>query len=163
MAEPRQDVPLLGQLGQMTLLEFAIQTAVLAHAGQIDEDGLPHVIHCMSVSSAVQIEFEKSPIPGYTLEELLIAAILHDSVEDSDGKVTLDQIRELWGGKICDIVDALTRREGEFYRDFIYRVQENPGACLIKIADLLHNMGRTHKISPKKAKWREKLEYKYAI
>ena len=103
----------------------------------------------------------------YTLDELLIAAILHDTVEDTF--VTLELIREMFGDKVATIVDCVTRRglgkgeTKETYRDFLYRCKADPGARLIKIKDLHHNSSRTHKIAASKSKWRAKLEYKYSV
>lgn len=133
---------------------------------------MPHIVHSMEVMTAVRKMYEALIYPvDFTLEEIMIAAILHDVAEDSveNGMhpVTLDDIRKTYGDKIGDIVDSVTRRqlpEGkETYRDFIYRAKANPAGRLLKLADLTHNMSRTHKISDKKAKWRKKLEYKYLI
>ena len=56
-------------------------------------------------------------------EQLLVAAVLHDVVEDTD--FSLDQVRKEFGDVVADIGDSVTRRESdgikEFYRDFIYR------------------------------------------
>lgn len=157
----------------MTLIEKAIELAVHAHDGQMDEDGMPHIVHCMEVMLKVKDELDpaasfasKAARKLYTVDELLCAAILHDTVEDSP--TPLKAIEVSFGPKIAHIVDCLTRRgldqkEKETYRDFIYRCKADPGAALIKWADLLHNQGRTYKIPEKKAKWRDKLQYKYGI
>jgi (p)ppGpp synthase/HD superfamily hydrolase len=158
----------------MTLLERAIEIAVHAHAGQMDEDGLPHIIHSLEVMFAVKRRFSGdrclAPIlKKYTEEELLIAAVLHDTVEDSKGAITLDYIKSVFGENVAEIVDSVTRRglgEGEtkeFYRDFIYRARLNEGGAIIKLSDLHHNFGRLNKIAASKKKWREKLEFKYGI
>lgn len=154
----------------MTNLEQAIQLAVKAHTGQVDEDGMPHIVHCFTVMANVQKEANHTAIEGISIGELLIAAILHDVVEDTS--VTLADIRAMFGvhpegGKtigevVAEIVDGVSRRKDETYKDFIYRAKKHPGARLLKIADLLANMGRLDKISPKKASWRNKLEFKYA-
>jgi len=155
----------------MSLLEKAIQLAVKAHAGQMDEDGYPHIVHCFEVFHQVQVMFKERearvtpPIEKYTQDEILLAAILHDTVEDTF--VTLDMIEQEFGKNVRDIVDSVTRRgtkEGEtkeFYRDFIYRAKSNEGGLVVKIADLIHNFGRSNKI--KKASWRNKLQFKYGI
>lgn len=158
----------------MTLLEQAIELAVKAHDGQIDEDGMPHIVHCMEVMLAVKKELDEhqydigtAALAQYTLEELLIAAILHDTVEDS--ATSLKWIEVTFGEKVAHIVECVTRRglgkgeTKETYRDFLYRCKADPGARLIKSKDLSHNMSRTHKIAASKAKWRAKLEYKYRI
>src|SRR5271163_348208 len=163
----------------MTLLEKAIELAVRSHDSddpkQIDEDGLPHIVHCIEVMIAVREELDHTPhyhvakaaLAEYTVEELLIAAILHDTVEDTP--ISLKHIEMVFGANVAHIVDCLTRRglgkgeTKEFYRDFIYRCDADPGASLIKFCDLLHNMSRTHKIAASKAKWRAKLEFKYHV
>ncbi len=140
----------------------------------MDEDGMPHIVHCIEVMIAVKHELEEhqydigqAALQTYTHEELLISAILHDTVEDTF--VTLELIRETFGDKVGHIVDCVTRRglgkgeTKETYRDFILRCKADPGARFIKIKDLDHNRSRTHKIAASKAKWRAKLEYKYQV
>lgn len=158
----------------------ALALAVEAHKNQkLDEDGMPHFVHCMEVTLKVKKWCEEHSrserifhpaaraLEFYTLEELLIAAILHDAVEDSEGLVTLSVILEQFGEKVHRLVDGVTRRglgEGEVketYRDFIYRAKTDPGVALIKSADLEHNRGRAFHI--KQARWREKLTFKYGV
>ena len=153
----------------MNLLEQAIQFAVRAHEGQIDAgDNQPHIIHCFEVFRRVREMLDEAESKGtlptkYTRQEIEIAAILHDTVEDTPA--TLDQIEELFGKNVRTIVDSVTRRgvdkNKESYRDFIYRAQADEGGIIVKIADLSHNMSRNHKI--KSASWRMKLDYKYSI
>jgi (p)ppGpp synthase/HD superfamily hydrolase len=154
----------------MTLLEQAIELATRAHAGQIDEDGLPHIIHCLEVMSKSKELYGWFPGLPFSLEELMIAAVLHDTVEDSPNVVTLAYISMTFGKNVADMVDSVTRRgldqeekEKESYRDFIYRAKAHAGGKIIKIADLNHNLGRTKFISEKKAAWRKKLECKYDV
>ena len=154
----------------MNPIEAAIALAVRAHTGQMDEDGFPHIVHCMEVFHRVQVVFEEHEFRGYpatkyTQEEILIASILHDTVEDTP--VTLDQIEQEFGKNVREIVDSVSRRvdsvdgSKEFYRDFIYRCKANAGGLIVKYADLTHNYSRSVKI--KKASWRDKLQYKYGI
>jgi (p)ppGpp synthase/HD superfamily hydrolase len=164
----------------MDKLTEAIALAVAAHEKQkLDEDGMPHVVHCMEVMLKVKKWCEEhttsvrifdpaaAALKKYTLEELLIGAILHDTVEDSEGMVTLKLIEDKFGMKVRWLVDGLTRRglgageTKETYRDFIYRAKKDPGTALIKSADLEHNRGRAFRI--KSASWRMKLEFKYGV
>jgi len=172
----------------MSRLEHAILTAVLAHQGQIDEDGQPHIVHSLEVMFAVKREFDRGPyaagirgteplhLPkGVTLEDMLVAAVLHDVPEDTS--LTLEDIRRDFGKTVAEIVDGVTRRHGdhrckiancqehgkETYRDFIYRSAETPASKILKVADLGVNRRRTSTIPESKAKWRAKLEYKYDI
>ena len=73
-------------------------------------------------------------------EEVQIAAILHDVVEDSD--IGLPNIQELFGEKVSALVDCLTRRFDEQYFIYIARIKENPVATLIKLLDLKDNIRR---------------------
>jgi (p)ppGpp synthase/HD superfamily hydrolase len=163
----------------MTRLQEAIAVAVAAHQNQkLDEDGMPHIVHCMEVMLKVKKwceEHQRSErifypaaraLEKYTLEELLIAAILHDAIEDSEGLVTLKMVEDKFGTKVRWLVDGVTRRglgigeTKETYKDFIYRAKKDPGVLLIKSADLEHNRGRAFHI--KQAKWRDKLMFKYS-
>ena len=100
-----------------------------------------------------------------TRSELLIAGVLHDVVEDTP--YTLERIRETFGQCVHDIVDGVTRREWldgkETYRDFVYRAKLHPGARLVKVCDLLNNIGRLPGIKVASPRWHDKLDYKYHI
>jgi (p)ppGpp synthase/HD superfamily hydrolase len=154
----------------MNPIEQAVELASRSHMGQMDEDGLPHIIHCFEVFHRAQAVLEEHKLRGYapakyTDEEILVASMLHDTVEDSP--VTLDQIEQEFGKNVREIVDSVTRRvdsidgSKEFYRDFIYRAKANEGGLIVKYADLTHNLSRSVKI--KKASWRNKLQFKYSI
>jgi (p)ppGpp synthase/HD superfamily hydrolase len=154
-----------------TFLEQAILTATQAHDGQLDSDGTPHIMHSLGVMFAVLKEIEGMTDHQIEREyratrtELLIAAVLHDVVEDTPW--TLDRIRLAFGQCVADIVDGVTRREvdgeKETYRDFIYRSKQHPGARLVKVCDLLNNIGRLPKLKVANPRWHDKLDYKYHI
>jgi (p)ppGpp synthase/HD superfamily hydrolase len=130
----------------MVKLQEAIKLAVSAHDGQVDKAGMPYILHPMRVMLAVAKEAKTHPLAGYTLGELMIAAMLHDVVEDT--QVTLKQIENTFGGVVALIVDALSHRSGEVYRAFILRAKENPAARLIKVADVLDNLSRIDSLPP---------------
>jgi len=117
-------------------LERAISIAADAHSRQVDFNGKPIILHALRVMLAVP-------------EQLQIAAVLHDVVED-----TIIDPRDLEalgiGYPDLEIVDALTRRKDETYFDYIRRLQLNPDAVRIKIADIKDNMRpeRAHPRSP---------------
>lgn len=110
------------------LLELAIFSAATYHKGQIDKGGKPYVLHPLQVMLRLQDESA----------EIMAAAVLHDVVEDT--VASLDEIKILFGMEVGRLVDALTRREGENYFDYIKRVKLDPGAVKIKLADLEENM-----------------------
>ena len=75
-----------------------------------------------------------------------IVGILHDVVEDSDW--TLEDLqREGFSEEIVEAIDAISRREGEIYTEFIKRISKNKLATTVKLADLIHNLSRTGKPS----------------
>ncbi len=117
----------------------AIQFATLRHLGQKDKAGKPYIAHCFRVALGV---WEYG-------EEHFIAAILHDTVEDTP--TTLDEIEKLFGTTIRDAVDSVTRREQpkkEPYDDFVLRSKANPIGRIVKISDVYDNMSPERRIEP---------------
>ena len=76
------------------VLDRAICFAVEAHAGQLRKDGMPFILHPL----------EDAAIVGTmtTDREVLAAAVLHDTVEDTD--VTPEQIRGHFGARVYSLV-----------------------------------------------------------
>ena len=108
----------------MSRLERAIAIALEAHAGQTGRSGEPYVLHPLRVMLRLHPEDDR------------IAGVLHDVVERSR-KWTLKRLAAAgFSKKIVDAVDALSRREGETYDDYIRRAAANRVACRVKIADL---------------------------
>ncbi|NLA90511.1 MAG: HD domain-containing protein, partial [Synergistaceae bacterium] len=96
----------------MATLERAIEIATKAHEGQTDRGGAPYIRHCLRVMERM------------ATEEMKIAAVLHDVVEDTP--VPLEDLRrEGFSEAVVKAVDALTRREGEDYPIFIMRTACN--------------------------------------
>ena len=115
----------------MNTIDIALRIATSAHAGQLDRDGSPVVLHPLAVG-----------LMGHTDEEK-IAGFLHDVVEDTD--YTFDDL--LQQGIPTGIVNALrllTRDEGISYDDYLQRIidSENPIALQVKYNDLQHNYAR---------------------
>lgn len=112
----------------MITLEDAIMHAARIHKGQVDKGGQPYILHPLWVMSRMTTDTGRQ------------IAVMHDAVEDTGA--TIDMMRSLWGfsGEVCDAVDALTRRKGESYDDYIERVCANPLAAHVKRWDLIHNM-----------------------
>lgn len=112
---------------------FVSNFAAAAHEGQVRKfDGRPYIEHPRAVEQIVAAN-------GGT-ENQRIAALLHDVVEDTE--VTLEEIRRRFGDPVAEIVDALTRREGEAYVEFVERAATaaEGKAWLVKRSDVLHNL-----------------------
>ena len=114
-------------LAGQEMVDRARDVAFEAHAGQYDKAGQPYYLHPYAVAERVE---------GGDTERAV--AYLHDVVEDTP--ITLDDLRGMgFPEEVIDGVDAMSRREGETYTDYIYRVRENPCARNVKLADLSHN------------------------
>jgi len=111
----------------MSTLEKAISIAAQAHEGQRDKAGASYILHPLRVMLKMTTEAER------------ITAVLHDLIEDTDW--TIERLsQEGFHGEILAALDCLTSREGEKYEAFIKRVQQNPLAVTVKIADLEDNL-----------------------
>jgi (p)ppGpp synthase/HD superfamily hydrolase len=109
------------------LLASAIALAERAHAGQLDKAGAPYIGHPMRVVNSLGDPVAK------------IVGALHDAVEDSD--LTLEDLARLgFPGPVVAAVDAVTKRDGESYEGYLERVQADPIALQVKIADMQDNM-----------------------
>jgi (p)ppGpp synthase/HD superfamily hydrolase len=119
-------------------LEDAISIAAQAHRGQRDKAGAVYLLHPLRLMLRMDSE------------AAMMAAVLHDVVEDSDW--TLAGLRERgFPEEVVAAVACLTHRDGESYEEFVERVKVNPLARRVKIADLEDNMNvlRIGQISPK--------------
>jgi (p)ppGpp synthase/HD superfamily hydrolase len=122
----------------MANLERAILIAAQAHLGQRDKAGAPYILHPLRLMMRMESE------------AAMIAAVLHDVVEDSDW--TLEQLRgEGFSEEVLQAVDCLTRRDDESYDEFISRAKADAVARQVKIADLEDNMNikRIGEMTPK--------------
>ena len=107
--------------------EMARAIAEQVHEGQKDLAGQPYYHHVSRVAD------------NFGQNNYGIAAYLHDVVEDTNW--TLDQLRKQgFNPVIVEAVDALTRRKGEEYMDYIGRCAGNTIAIHVKLADLTDNM-----------------------
>ena len=73
------------------------------HAGQVKKGGhnIPYISHLLGVTSLV--------IEAGGDEDMAIAALLHDAVEDQGGRPTLERIRSEYGERVAHIVEGLYR------------------------------------------------------
>jgi len=111
----------------MATLESAIQLAAEAHSGQQDKAGKPYILHPIRVMLSVRTTDEQ------------IAAILHDTVEDTD--VTYEQLSEAgFSAEIISAVKALTKLDGESRVEAARRAVKHPIARQVKLADVKDNL-----------------------
>ena len=122
----------------MKQLDKAIQFATKAHEGQTRKyTGEPYIVHPLAVMEIVKTV-------DHT-EEMLMAAVLHDTVEDTD--VTLQDIDREFGPVVAQLVEELTdvskpedgNRAFRKGLDRDHSAQASAQGQTIKIADLLDN------------------------
>ncbi len=106
-------------------VEGAKALAEMMHAGQTDRAGLPYLAHPQRVAS--RLETPEEQVVGW----------LHDTVEDT--ALTLGEIEARFGPETAAAVDAISRRGGEAWDDYLERVMANPMARRVKISDLIDN------------------------
>jgi len=107
--------------------------AEAVHRAQIDKDGQPYLDHVRRV-----VERTRTIAPSEIAADAVVAAILHDVVED--GKVTIDDLRDRgFSTEVLDAVDAVSRRPGEPYDDLIARAVADRVGRWVKLADNLDN------------------------
>ena len=131
----------------MATLESALQLAAAAHLGQQDKAGKPYILHPIRVMLSVR-----------TTEEQ-IAAILHDTVEDT--YVTFEQLSEAgFSAEIISAVRALTKLDGESRVEAARRAVKHPIARQVKLADVKDNMDMSRIPNPTKKDHARLDEYK---
>jgi len=107
----------------------ALEFAVDRHAGQLDKQGKPYILHVLRVGFE---NYERAS------ENVFVAALLHDVVEDCG--VTLAEIENRWGNRIATAVEHLSRRKDESYAAYIDRLKQDVIAVRVKKADLADNL-----------------------
>ena len=127
---------------KVELITKAFNFARQAHKGVRRHSGEAYIMHPLAVARIVCKEIGL----GSTS---ICAALLHDVVEDTD--YTVEDIRNLFGDKIANIVNGLTKIAGgvfgvhaseqaENFKKLLLTMSEDIRVILIKIADRLHNM-----------------------
>jgi (p)ppGpp synthase/HD superfamily hydrolase len=118
----------------------ALGYATRVHSGQIrGSDEQPYIAHLLRVTGLV--------IQDGGTEDEVIAALLHDAVEDQGGLERLADIRKRYGNFVADVVDECTdsygdprptwRRRKEAY--ILSLDDASAGALLVSLADKLDN------------------------
>lgn len=134
--------------GRMEKVEKAFIFANAAHDGIRRKSGEPYIIHPIAVAIIVARDFGL----GSTS---VIAAILHDVVEDTD--YTIEDMKNLFGENVARIVDGLTKLSGEMdtrqaltLKKMLMTLSDDVRVILIKLADRLHNMRTLDSLPPLK-------------
>lgn len=122
------------------------------HDGQLRKSGEPYFIHPIEVAlEIIRLQLD---------EDAVIAALLHDTLEDCNIQYT--DIAERFGNNVADIVEGVTKvsnitdnslkrySELESLRKFVIASSKDIRVLLIKLADRLHNMKTISALKPEK-------------
>ena len=127
---------------KVDIIKKAFYFAQQAHKGVRRLSGEPYIMHPIAVAMIASSEMGL----GSTS---ICSALLHDVVEDTD--YTVEDIENLFGPKIAQIVDGLTKISGgifgdqasaqaENFKKLLLTMSDDIRVILIKICDRLHNM-----------------------
>jgi GTP pyrophosphokinase len=135
----------------LDLIQRAYVFSAQAHDGVVRRSGEPYISHPMNVAYL---------LADMQLDEATVAAgLLHDTVEDTD--TTVDEIEDLFGSDVADIVDGVTKiskmdfeskavQQAENIRKLILAMAEDIRVLMVKLADRLHNMRTLEFMKPVK-------------
>ncbi|MEH6419321.1 RelA/SpoT family protein [Pseudomonas sp. CGJS7] len=126
---------------QRLLLRRAWSVGAAAHAGQTRKSGEPYITHPVAVAKVLAEQ-------GLDVETL-VAAILHDTIEDTP--LTRECLATEFGPTVAELVDGVTKLDklqfrdrqeaaAESFRKMLLAMARDLRVILIKLADRLHNM-----------------------
>jgi len=119
----------------------AIEFSHSAHEGQMRRSGLPYVTHPIAVARLLT--------PLHLDAQTIIAALLHDVVEDTE--ISTEEVAEKFGKPVAELVEGLSKldkiqfethedAQAENFRKMLLAMARDVRVILIKLADRLHNM-----------------------
>ena len=137
---------------KVDIITRAFNFAKQAHKGVRRRSGEPYILHPIAVA---QIACGEIGLGSTSI----CAALLHDVVEDTE--YTFEDIKNLFGEKIANIVEGLTKISGgifgdkaslqaETFKKLLLTMSEDIRVILIKISDRLHNMRTLSSMLPSK-------------
>ncbi|RSM64597.1 GTP pyrophosphokinase [Kibdelosporangium aridum] len=131
------------------LLQQAYDVAEEKHRHQRRKSGDPYITHPLAVATILaELGMDTTT---------LVAALLHDTVEDTD--YSLELLRADFGDEVAHLVDGVTKldkvklgtaAEAETIRKMIIAMAKDPRVLVIKLADRLHNMRTMRFLPPEK-------------
>lgn len=134
-------------------LQLAIEYGKRQHAKQRRASGEPYICHPLEVARIVAESGGQA--------DSVIAAILHDTVEDT--QATIEDIESRFGSEVATLVDGCTKvaevrvstpdaMEAARMRKLLVALARDPRVIVIKAADRLHNMRTIKALSQEKAR-----------
>ena len=122
---------------ELLIIKKALIYASNKHFGQFRKSGEPYINHPIEVATILSNEYKAD-------SDTLIAALLHDVIEDTDS--TYEEVKELFGKTIADMVLLVTKIKGQkldkndYLNKIVTSLITDPRVIIIKLVDRLHNM-----------------------
>ncbi len=134
-------------------IDRAFEFAQRLHSGQYRVSEEPYIVHPIEVAKILaELKLDKNTI---------IAAFLHDILEDTDTKP--EEIQELFGDDVLTLVQGVTKlgkyqfestqdRQAENFRKMLLAMAKDVRVIFLKLADRLHNMRTLNYMAQNKQK-----------
>ncbi len=150
----RKKIEAIHNKDEIHIIDKAFETANSFHQGQLRRSGEPYIIHPIAVANIlVDLGMDYQSI---------VAALLHDVVEDTD--YTLQQLTEEFGEDVAILVDGVTKlgkvqlnsretkeeQQAENVRKMLLAMSKDIRVIIVKLADRLHNMRTLEFVDPQK-------------
>lgn len=138
----------------LDIIKKAYVYSAKVHQGQIRKSGEPYLTHPLAVAGILaELKLDEASI---------VTGLLHDTIEDT--LATLDELKELFGEEIAQLVDGVTKlsqfqiskeasaevKQAENFRKMIVAMAKDIRVILVKLADRTHNMRTLEHMAPEK-------------
>jgi len=134
----------------LDLIKKAYVYSAKVHQGQIRKSGEPYLVHPLEVAGILaELKLDESSV---------VTGLLHDTIEDT--LATKEEIAELFGAEIVDLVDGVTKlsqfsaantqeeKQAENFRKMVVAMAKDIRVLLVKLADRTHNMRTLDAMKP---------------
>ena len=134
----------------LDLIKKAYVYSAKVHQGQIRKTGEPYLVHPLEVAGVLAtLKLDEASV---------VTGLLHDTIEDT--LATKEEIAELFGAEIADLVDGVTKlsqftaantqeeKQAENFRKMVVAMAKDIRVLLVKLADRTHNMRTLDAMKP---------------
>ena len=134
----------------LDLIKKAYVYSAKVHQGQLRKSGEPYLVHPLEVAGLLaELKLDEASV---------VTGLLHDTIEDT--LATKEEIGELFGAEIADLVDGVTKlsqfapgntqeeKQAENFRKMVVAMAKDIRVLLVKLADRTHNMRTLDHMKP---------------
>ncbi len=134
----------------LDLIKKAYVYSAKVHQGQLRKSGEPYLVHPLEVAGILaEMKLDEASV---------VTGLLHDTIEDT--LATRDEVGELFGPEIADLVDGVTKlsqfsaantqeeKQAENFRKMVVAMAKDIRVLLVKLADRTHNMRTLDHMKP---------------